>query len=153
MLSLWSCRSVWGATGYGAGALSLAPDGASTLETNVSMMTSAVGTRGEPVGSRATARPRRRARDARSVRWRASQLDALAGAVGAQLADRRTARRERGGAARRRAPRPARHGGSPFASPALDPLVFSGPLTPHVAALPFGQPRPPRALVGRRTGG
>ncbi len=62
--------SVWGATRYGAGALSLAPDGASMPETDVSMITSAVGTRGEPVGSRATARPRRRASDARSVRWR-----------------------------------------------------------------------------------
>ena len=46
--------SVWGTTGYGAGALSLTPDAASALETGVSMMMSAVGTRGELVGSRAT---------------------------------------------------------------------------------------------------
>ena len=40
--------SVWGTTGYGAGALSLTPDGQSALETGVSMsmMMSAVGTRG-----------------------------------------------------------------------------------------------------------
>ena len=46
--------SVWGTTGYGAGALSLTPDAASALETGVSMMMSAVGTRGELLGSRAT---------------------------------------------------------------------------------------------------
>ncbi len=46
--------SVWGVTGYGTGALSLTPDGASVLETGVSMAMSAVGTRGELVGSRAT---------------------------------------------------------------------------------------------------
>ena len=46
--------SVWGTTGYGTGALSLTPDGQSALETGVSMMMSAVGTRGELVGSRAT---------------------------------------------------------------------------------------------------
>ena len=46
--------SVWGTTGYGAGALSLTPDGRSALETGVSMMMSAVGTRGELIDSRAT---------------------------------------------------------------------------------------------------
>ena len=46
--------SVWGVTGYGTGALSLSPDGASALETGVSMAMSAVGTRGELIGSRAT---------------------------------------------------------------------------------------------------
>ena len=46
--------SVWGTTGYGTGSLSLAPDGQSALETGVSMMMSAAGTRGEPIGSRAT---------------------------------------------------------------------------------------------------
>ncbi len=46
--------SVWGVTGYGTGALSLTPDGASALETGVSMAMSAVGTRRELVGSRAT---------------------------------------------------------------------------------------------------
>ncbi len=46
--------SVWGVTGYGTGALSLTPDGQSALETGVSMAMSAVGTRGELVGSRAT---------------------------------------------------------------------------------------------------
>ena len=46
--------SVWGTTGYGTGSLSLTPDGASALETGVSMMMSAVGTRGDLVGSRAT---------------------------------------------------------------------------------------------------
>ena len=46
--------SVWGVTGYGTGALSLTPDGASALETGVSMAMSAVGTRGELIGSRGT---------------------------------------------------------------------------------------------------
>ena len=46
--------SVWGTSGYGTGALSLTPDGQSALETGVSMAMSAVGTRGELVGSRAT---------------------------------------------------------------------------------------------------
>ncbi len=46
--------SVWGTTGYGTGSLSLTPDAASALETGVSMMMSAVGTRGELLGSRAT---------------------------------------------------------------------------------------------------
>ena len=46
--------SVWGVTGYGTGALSLTPDGASALETGVSMAMTAVGTRGELIGSRAT---------------------------------------------------------------------------------------------------
>ncbi len=46
--------SVWGVTGYGAGALSLTPDGRSALETGVSMAMSAVGTRGELIGARAT---------------------------------------------------------------------------------------------------
>ena len=46
--------SVWGVTGYGTGALSLTPDGAGPLETGVSMAMSAVGTRGELIGSRAT---------------------------------------------------------------------------------------------------
>ena len=43
--------SVWGVTGYGTAALSLTPDGASTLETGVSMVMPAVGTRGELIGS------------------------------------------------------------------------------------------------------
>ena len=46
--------SVWGVTGYGTGALSLTPDGRSALETGVSMAMSAVGTRGELIGARAT---------------------------------------------------------------------------------------------------
>ena len=46
--------SVWGVTGYGSGSLNLTPDGASALETGVSMAMSAVGTRGELIGSRAT---------------------------------------------------------------------------------------------------
>ncbi len=46
--------SVWGTTGYGTGSLSLMPDGQSALETGVSMMMSAVGTRGELLGSPAT---------------------------------------------------------------------------------------------------
>ena len=46
--------SVWGVSGYGTGALSLTPDGASALETGVSMAMTAVGTRGELIGSRAT---------------------------------------------------------------------------------------------------
>ena len=46
--------SVWGVTGYGAGALSLTPGSAAALETGVSMAMSAVGTRGELIGSRAT---------------------------------------------------------------------------------------------------
>ena len=47
------CR-VWGVTGYGTGSLNLTPDGASALETGVSMAMSAIGTRGELIGSRAT---------------------------------------------------------------------------------------------------
>ena len=46
--------SVWGVTGYGTGSLNLTPDGAAALETGVSMAMSAVGTRGELIGSRAT---------------------------------------------------------------------------------------------------
>ena len=46
--------SVWGATGYGTGMLSLTPGSAAALETGVSMAMTAVGTRGELVGSRAT---------------------------------------------------------------------------------------------------
>ena len=46
--------SVWGVTGYGTGALSLTPDGATALETGMSMAMTAVGTRGELIGSRAT---------------------------------------------------------------------------------------------------
>ena len=46
--------SVWGVTGYGTGSLSLTPDGQSALETGVSLAMSAVGTRGELIGSRAT---------------------------------------------------------------------------------------------------
>ena len=46
--------SVWGVTGYGAGALSLTPEGRSAMETGVSMAMSAVGTRGELIGARAT---------------------------------------------------------------------------------------------------
>ena len=37
--------SAWGTTGYGTGALGLTPDNRSALETGVSMMMSAVGTR------------------------------------------------------------------------------------------------------------
>ena len=48
--------SVWGVIGYGTGALSLTPDGAGALDTGVSMMMSAVGTRGELIASRATDR-------------------------------------------------------------------------------------------------
>ena len=46
--------SVWGVTGYGTGSLSLTPDGTSALKTGVSMAMSAIGTRGELIGSRAT---------------------------------------------------------------------------------------------------
>ena len=46
--------SVWGVTGYGTGSLNLTPDGTSALETGVSMAMSAIGTRGELIGSRAT---------------------------------------------------------------------------------------------------
>ena len=45
--------SVWGVTGYGAGALRLTPDRATALETGLSMAMAAAGTRGELVGSRA----------------------------------------------------------------------------------------------------
>ena len=45
---------MWGTIGYGTGSLSLTPDGQSALETGVSMMMSAAGTRGELIGSRAT---------------------------------------------------------------------------------------------------
>ncbi len=46
--------SVWGVTGYGTGSLSLTPNGGGALETGVSMAMSAVGTRSELAGSRAT---------------------------------------------------------------------------------------------------
>ena len=42
--------SVWGVTGYGTGALSLTPDGASALQTGMSMAMTAAGTRGELIG-------------------------------------------------------------------------------------------------------
>ena len=45
--------SVWAVTGYGKGSLSLTPDGAGALETGMSMAMTAVGTRGELLGSRA----------------------------------------------------------------------------------------------------
>ena len=45
--------SVWGVTGYGAGALRLTPDRAAALESGLSMAMAAAGTRGELVGSRA----------------------------------------------------------------------------------------------------
>ena len=45
--------SVWGVTGYGAGAFRLTPDGATALESGLSMAMAAAGTRGELVGSRA----------------------------------------------------------------------------------------------------
>ena len=45
--------SVWGVTGYGAGALRLSPDRAMALETGLSMAMAAAGTRGELVGPRA----------------------------------------------------------------------------------------------------
>ena len=43
--------SVWAVTGYGKGSLSLTPDGAGALETGMSMAMTAVGTRGELLGS------------------------------------------------------------------------------------------------------
>ena len=46
--------SVWGVTGYGAGALRLTPDRALAVETGLSMAMAAAGTRGELVGSRAS---------------------------------------------------------------------------------------------------
>ena len=46
--------SVWGVTGYGTGMLSLTPGSAAALETGVSMAMTAVGTRGELIGSRTT---------------------------------------------------------------------------------------------------
>ncbi len=46
--------SVWGVTGFGRGSLSLTPEGQAALETGMSMAMTAVGTRGELLGSRAT---------------------------------------------------------------------------------------------------
>ena len=46
--------SVWGVTGYGTGALNLAPDGAAVLDTGLSMAMTAAGTRGQLIGSGAT---------------------------------------------------------------------------------------------------
>ena len=46
--------SVWGVTGYGAGAMRLTPDRAMALESGLSMAMAAAGTRGELVGSRAS---------------------------------------------------------------------------------------------------
>ena len=45
--------SVWGVTGYGAGAMRLTPDGAAGLESGLAMAMAAAGTRGDLVGSRA----------------------------------------------------------------------------------------------------
>ena len=45
--------SVWGVTGYGAGAMRLTPERATALESGLSMAMAAAGTRGELVGSRA----------------------------------------------------------------------------------------------------
>ena len=45
--------SVWAVTGYGKGSLNLTPDGAGALKTGMSMAMTAVGTRGELLGSRA----------------------------------------------------------------------------------------------------
>ena len=45
--------SVWGVTGYGAGAMRLTPERATALESGLSMALAAAGTRGELVGSRA----------------------------------------------------------------------------------------------------
>ncbi len=45
--------SVWGVTGYGAGAFRLTPDGGAALESGLSMAMASAGTRGELVGSRA----------------------------------------------------------------------------------------------------
>ena len=83
----------------------------------------------------------------------ASQLAALAGAVGAQLADRRTARRGRGGAVGGVRLGPRGLVGSPFAAAALDLFVLGDPLTLHLAVLPFDQLRSLRALAGRGAGG
>ena len=46
--------SVWAVTGYGKGSLSLTPEGAEALATGMSMAMTAVGTRGELLGSRST---------------------------------------------------------------------------------------------------
>ena len=46
--------SVWGVTGYGTGVFRLTPDGATALESGLSMALAAAGTRGELVGSRAS---------------------------------------------------------------------------------------------------
>ena len=46
--------TVWGVTGYGKGALRLTPEGASALESGLSMSMAAVGTRGELVGDGGT---------------------------------------------------------------------------------------------------
>ena len=46
--------SVWGVTGYGTGALNLAPTGAAALDTGLSMAMTAAGTRGQLIGSGAT---------------------------------------------------------------------------------------------------
>ncbi len=46
--------SVWAVSGYGKGSLSLTPEGAGELETGMSMAMTAVGTRGELLGARAT---------------------------------------------------------------------------------------------------
>ena len=45
--------TVWGVTGYGAGAMRLTPEGSAALESGLSMAMAAAGTRGELLGSRA----------------------------------------------------------------------------------------------------
>ena len=46
--------TVWGVTGYGVGAMRLAPDGAAALESGLSMAMAAAATRGELLGSRSS---------------------------------------------------------------------------------------------------
>ena len=46
--------TVWGVTGYGTGAFRLTPDGATALESGLSMALAAAGTRGDLVGSRSS---------------------------------------------------------------------------------------------------
>ena len=73
--------SVWGVTGYGTGMLSLTPGSAAALETGVSMAMTAVGTRGELIGSRTT-----------GGFALAFKADALWVAVGSELLDGRNGR-------------------------------------------------------------
>ena len=77
----------------------------------------------------------------------ASRRDPLAGPVGAQLPERRAARRRRSRGAGGPRLRPRRLVGPPLASPARQPLLFGSPLGLHLLGLPCDQALPLRTVL------